>query len=73
MDRQDTLGESVLISFMVVRVHLSLIIKLLGQVFVLSSLVVFEVRVLRLIRGVHLQVELNLLWVEERVVVVVDH
>ena len=71
MGRQDTLGENVVISFMVARVHLSLILELLGQVFALNSLMVFEGRVLR--RGMYLRVELSLLRVEEEVVIVVDH
>ena len=73
VDSQDTLGRSVPIFFMVVRVRLSMILELLGPVFALSNLVAFGDRVHRLIRGVHLRVELGLLREVEGVVTVVDH
>ena len=53
---QNTLGESVLILFIVVQGLLSLVHDLLDQVFTLSSLVV-EGRVNRVDRVVHLLVE----------------
>ena len=58
---------------MVARALLSMIVELLGPVFTLSNLVAFGGRVHKLIRGVHLLVELGLLWVVEGVVVVVEH
>ena len=73
VDSQDTIGRSVLIFVMVVRVLLSMTLEFLGPVFTLSTLVVFGDRVHRLIRGVHLRVELGLLRVVEGVVAVVDH
>ena len=73
VDNQDTLRRSVPIFFMVVRIRLSMILELLGPVFTLSTLVVFGDRVHRLIRGVHLRVELGLFRVVEGVVAVVDH
>ena len=73
LDSQDTIGRIVLIFVIVVRVLLSMTLELLGPVFTLSTLVVFGDRVHRLIRGVHLRVELGLLRVVEGVVAVVDH
>ena len=73
MDSQDTLGRSVPIFIMVARALLSMILELLGPVFALSNLVAFGDRVHRLIRGVHLRVELGLPRVVEGVVAVVDH
>ena len=73
VDSQDILGGSVLIFVMVVRVLLSMTLEFRGPVFALSTLVVFGDRVHKLIRGVHLRVELGLFRVVEGVVVVVDH
>ena len=73
VDSQDTLGRSVPIFIMAARVLLSMIPELLGPVFALSTLVAFGDRVHRLIRGVHLRVELGLPRVVEGVVAVVDH
>ena len=71
--RQYTLGKSVHIFFMVARVLLSMILDLLGSVFTLSILVAFGDRVHKLIRGVHLLVELSLFQLLREVVDVVNH
>lgn len=70
MGRHDTLGERVLISFMVAQGLLSLIPKLLDQILALSILVVFKGRAHRV---VNLLVELSLLQLVGEVVDVVNH